>query len=538
MKNSNYIGFWERVWMLIIDSVLLSIGLLCFNILVNRILGVEANSDLDYTLKILLISSTTLFFWIKFGGTPGLLLRKAKIVTGETGEMPSVGRFLIRLISCLLSNMSLFLSYIFLAFDSRKQTWHDKFSQTVLVRNITATVSEGFPTNHTKKDNYILIIGIILCLALYFCMAVFVNLILEDEPLIKQAKEWIGIDVTEEINPEENSFYYMLGILADPELSSYEEGYNRVQKLNEEFLDNRSKKLKNVYDLSDDFPNTTRFEKVMKPLQYMMAENLLEYVEENETTLTKIRNEYEYALKRYNELMKYNYFQNSYYKSSMDDLYPIYHLKRLNIAHAILLYNRGDEQGFMDVMKREVNLSRYLIESTETAELKQLALVMLETDLIAIFQILHEDSSFDLDYLNLAYLTKSEVSLKKIVTRGFILEYQEKIEYLKRKEIAQPKGYLDQARYNFEKALMSEFNFYINRIYKTWMAYYNLEELPKEEIYAYVYEQPEYEPYFVEKLVGSILYADFPLLNGVFFQMKEVDAKIEMIKELKEEGHN
>jgi len=151
MKNTNYIGFWERLWMLIIDSVLLSIGLLGFNILVNRILGIEVNSDLDIVARTLLIITTILFFWIKFGGTPGVLLRKSKIVDSETGGNPTVGRYSIRLFSCILSNASFFLSYIFLGFDSRKQTWHDKLSQTVLVRKKLMQILVSFLQRKPQK---------------------------------------------------------------------------------------------------------------------------------------------------------------------------------------------------------------------------------------------------------------------------------------------------------------------------------------------------------------------------------------------------
>lgn len=73
-------------------------------------------------------------FWLMKQATPGKFAISAKIVDAKTGGEPSIGQCIIRYLAYFLSTIPLCLGFIWVAFDSRKQGWHDKIAGTVVVR--------------------------------------------------------------------------------------------------------------------------------------------------------------------------------------------------------------------------------------------------------------------------------------------------------------------------------------------------------------------------------------------------------------------
>ncbi len=58
----------------------------------------------------------------------------AKVVDAKTGGVPSVRQCIVRYFAYILSAIPLCLGYIWVAFDPKKQAWHDKLAGTVVVR--------------------------------------------------------------------------------------------------------------------------------------------------------------------------------------------------------------------------------------------------------------------------------------------------------------------------------------------------------------------------------------------------------------------
>ena len=79
-------------------------------------------------------SGAILVFWRLYGATPGKIAVALKIVDAETGKPPSTGRLVVRLLCYLLSALPLYLGFIWVAIDRRKQGWHDKIAGTVVVQ--------------------------------------------------------------------------------------------------------------------------------------------------------------------------------------------------------------------------------------------------------------------------------------------------------------------------------------------------------------------------------------------------------------------
>lgn len=87
-------------------------------------------------------------FWIYKQATPGKMAISARIVDARTGGRPSAGRFVIRYLGYFVSMLPLFLGIIWVAFDRRKQGWHDKLARTVVIRS-TGPGIDGVPTQES-----------------------------------------------------------------------------------------------------------------------------------------------------------------------------------------------------------------------------------------------------------------------------------------------------------------------------------------------------------------------------------------------------
>lgn len=81
----------------------------------------------------LLFITLIVFFWVKFLGTPGKLLLHCRVVHAETGQPLGVGRALLRYLGYYISLLTFMLGFLWIAWDRRKQGFHDKIANSVVV---------------------------------------------------------------------------------------------------------------------------------------------------------------------------------------------------------------------------------------------------------------------------------------------------------------------------------------------------------------------------------------------------------------------
>ena len=81
-----------------------------------------------------LVGFAVVLFWVYRQATPGKIAIGARIVDAETGDVPSTGQLVGRYLGYYVSIIPLMLGIIWVAFDPRKQGWHDKLAGTVVVR--------------------------------------------------------------------------------------------------------------------------------------------------------------------------------------------------------------------------------------------------------------------------------------------------------------------------------------------------------------------------------------------------------------------
>ena len=133
-----YVGFWARVGASIIDTIL--VIAICFP-LVTMIYGTAYWSSTaiiqgpaDFVINWVLPAIAVVLFWIYRQATPGKMAIKARIVDARTGGRPSAGQLIGRYFGYYVSMLPLMIGFIWVAFDARKQGWHDKLAGTVVVR--------------------------------------------------------------------------------------------------------------------------------------------------------------------------------------------------------------------------------------------------------------------------------------------------------------------------------------------------------------------------------------------------------------------
>lgn len=137
-EQVEYVGFWVRVGAAVIDSLLV---LAIIAPAVYAIYGpayFESSKLIagpaDFLLTWVLPAVAVIVFWLTKQATPGKMLFGARIVDAETGHPPSTGQSIGRYFAYYVSAIPLMLGYLWVAFDPRKQGWHDKLAGTVVVR--------------------------------------------------------------------------------------------------------------------------------------------------------------------------------------------------------------------------------------------------------------------------------------------------------------------------------------------------------------------------------------------------------------------
>lgn len=136
-----YAGFWVRTWASIIDTILMS--LITFPLLIsiygwayfdegkNLIAG-----PVDFLISWVLPAIVVVIFWMYKQATPGKMAVSAKIVDATTGQPASTAQLVGRYFAYFVSMIPLFLGVFWIAFDKRKQGWHDKLAGTVVIKKV------------------------------------------------------------------------------------------------------------------------------------------------------------------------------------------------------------------------------------------------------------------------------------------------------------------------------------------------------------------------------------------------------------------
>jgi uncharacterized RDD family membrane protein YckC len=72
-------------------------------------------------------------FWVKLGATPGKLLLDCRVVDAHTLQPLSWKKALLRCVAYAASALPIYLGFVWIAVDKRKQGLHDKLAKTLVL---------------------------------------------------------------------------------------------------------------------------------------------------------------------------------------------------------------------------------------------------------------------------------------------------------------------------------------------------------------------------------------------------------------------
>lgn len=154
-----YVGFWKRVLAMMIDGlIILPITIIQYKNYTN--IHNSTSPIWIYLLYVIIMYSCYIFFQVKFGGTPGKLITKIRIVS-KNGKYISIKQAILRNLinfifvslnvavnliiyktnthnSTIIANLGVVIFYIdllFVVFNKRKRAIHDLIANSYVVTN-------------------------------------------------------------------------------------------------------------------------------------------------------------------------------------------------------------------------------------------------------------------------------------------------------------------------------------------------------------------------------------------------------------------
>lgn len=130
-QSHNYAGFWRRFLAYLIDIGIVSL-LSFIKISLGTIELPIGRIDLNITTPIVSVIYFT-YFWVnKNGQTLGSKLLAIKVIR-EDSQPIGFSTAIIRWLGYILSSLPIFLGFLWVLWDSKKQGWHDKIAKTLVV---------------------------------------------------------------------------------------------------------------------------------------------------------------------------------------------------------------------------------------------------------------------------------------------------------------------------------------------------------------------------------------------------------------------
>lgn len=154
MTSYRYGGFWKRAMAFFVDKIILFVICLLFFLvglsgLSAGFNGLEPEKTLGRFALIYYLTTQLLgmlyftYFHGMTGQTPGKMLFGLQVIQ-SSGEKMTLGIAFLRWVGSIFSGLILFLGFLWIMFDSRKQGWHDKIAGTLVIhRNDEPSTPEG-----------------------------------------------------------------------------------------------------------------------------------------------------------------------------------------------------------------------------------------------------------------------------------------------------------------------------------------------------------------------------------------------------------
>lgn len=140
--NQNYVGFGTRLVAALVDGIIITVIYSVAGVLLGVVLGYEvgnalsklSDSGIGFLLNFILVVGYYILYQHSAGQTLGKKAFRIKVVD-DKGQTPSYLTFFLReVIGKFVSVLILFIGYLMVLWDPKKQALHDKIAGTYVVR--------------------------------------------------------------------------------------------------------------------------------------------------------------------------------------------------------------------------------------------------------------------------------------------------------------------------------------------------------------------------------------------------------------------
>src|SRR3989344_363837 len=152
--NMQYAGVGSRFLAAIIDSIILTLVSFVLGFVLEMAMG-KNGAFLNMILSIII----GIFYWVFYQASQGQTLGKKAMgikVVDLAGNKPTAMTFFLReIIGKIVSSIILFIGYLMILWDGKKQGLNDKIAGTVVVKVGTLPVQSPGANNPTINTNSI-----------------------------------------------------------------------------------------------------------------------------------------------------------------------------------------------------------------------------------------------------------------------------------------------------------------------------------------------------------------------------------------------
>ena len=141
-----YAGFWVRFGAYLIDSIIVFVATVVVSVGLGILLGLLAGATgsvldvsqggpltyLSYLISFTISIGYFIYGW-GMGSTRGMRFFRLAVVDAETGQPIGFSRAGVRYLGYVISVLPCYIGLIWAAFDPRKQGWHDKIANTLVI---------------------------------------------------------------------------------------------------------------------------------------------------------------------------------------------------------------------------------------------------------------------------------------------------------------------------------------------------------------------------------------------------------------------
>lgn len=360
-----------------------------------------------------------------FGATLGMIITRLKIRSTVTGDKPNIIAVIIHTFFWIVSFESLLIGFFWMLGDSRKQTFAEKLSKTVILP--TSELYDAVrPSSFDDKKRWK--VGKVIAIFFTIVFLFLIGFWAYQPPLNSDAVAYLG-DYNIEENPQENGFYDLVAFFADEGVDTNSEGVHRIQEANKMSLAlNKTNVLESIELVAPirAVLNDSLAQDISEISQITGTDDYLEYIKTNKEMIKNLFVKYNYLENRYDNILNYKRIDNKVLPliySVQPHWVSLVVYQRLYTANYIREFMFGDRTKAVEMMKQSDKVTQYFFINADNLFMKLVSNILIGVNQVGIIELLDYEKM--IDYRLYKYvmdrkkLTHEELSLREVNNNEF-----------------------------------------------------------------------------------------------------------------------